>query len=45
MPTMKEQDTCPICEKGILEFVKGNEPYDTDHLQCSYCDSTFILTE
>jgi len=45
MPTMEEQKICPHCKHGGLEFIKGNEPYDTDHFQCSLCDSTFNLEE
>ena len=32
---------CPYCNIGILESVKGNEPWDTDHYQCNNCDSTY----
>jgi len=36
-----------ICEdkkcKGVLEFVKGAEPYDTDHMMCESCYGTYVL--
>lgn len=38
-----EKELCSECRTGVLEFVKGSEPYTDDHLQCSYCDSTFNL--
>jgi len=40
---IKIGDKCPHCKKGILELVKGNEPFTIDHLQCNICDSTFNL--
>lgn len=32
---------CPVCEKKAVSVVQGDEPWTTDHLQCSECDSTF----
>jgi len=38
-------DECPHCQTGTLELVKGNGPYNVDHLQCDNCDSTYNLNE
>ena len=47
---IKEGDKCPHCisnslikEKGVLEFIKGNESYDIDHLMCNVCYSTYVI--
>ena len=36
---------CNHCKKGKLEVIKGYEPYNIDHYQCNYCDSTFNIEE
>ena len=38
-------DVCPHCEEDKLVLIKGNEPYNIDHLQCPSCDSTYNLEE
>ncbi len=35
---------CDKCQVG-LEFVRGNEPWDTDHYQCPRCDGTYNIFE
>lgn len=40
-----EGQKCPCCESGILKLVKGLEPYNIDHLMCSFCDGTFTLKD
>ncbi len=32
---------CPFCSRRTLVIIKGREPYNVDHLQCTECDSTF----
>jgi len=40
---------CPHCTKhnveniGKLRLIKGDEPYNVDHLMCSECSSTYNL--
>ena len=36
-----EEESCPHCKQGKLSPIKGNEPYDPDHLMCEECSSTF----
>jgi uncharacterized protein YbaR (Trm112 family) len=36
---------CSFCKKGQLEFIKGTEPWDYDHLMCNNCNSTYNLDE
>ena len=40
---LKIGDKCPHCEYGVLSYVRGNEPYNVDHLMCFECDSTYVL--
>ena len=42
---LKVGDICPHCKEGKIIFIKGNEPYDVDHLMCNLCNSTYILEE
>jgi hypothetical protein len=37
-------DPC-VCGEGHLEFVKGGNRWDVDHLMCSKCDGTYALIE
>ena len=47
-PVLEEVDLlpdlhlCPHCKNGNLELVKANEPYSTQHYQCSNCDSAYV---
>ena len=43
--TMKENDTCPHCQKGTLELVKAYEPWYDNYLICTKCDSTYNIDE
>jgi len=36
---------CPFCKNGILELVKANEPWSSEHYQCSECNSTYCKEE
>jgi len=45
MKTPKENDTCPHCGKGILQLIKGDHPYNIDHLMCNECFSTYNLDQ
>ena len=42
---MKAGDICPKCGIHLLKVVKGRKPRTIDHLQCSYCDSTFVIED
>jgi len=39
----KAKDVCPKCGILLLKVVKGSKPKEPDYLQCSYCDSTFVI--
>ena len=42
-------DECPHCKEhkleplGILMLIRGDEPYNVDHLECTECGSTYNL--
>jgi uncharacterized protein with PIN domain len=38
---MKEGDECKHCKKGVVEKVDADEPWHTDYLICTECDSTY----
>ena len=46
-------DDCPWCDthvknpadRGTLELLTGSYPYKESYLQCTNCDSTFLLFE
>ena len=42
---LKEGDICPFCKEGKLEFVEEVDHWQTDHLMCSECDSTYCIEE
>lgn len=39
----KEDDVCPHCNKGTLVLVLADVPWTDNHLQCSVCDSTYVI--
>lgn len=41
----KEGNNCPHCNNGVLELIKEDYPWTIDHLQCSYCESTFVIED
>lgn len=38
---MNDAHICPWCNEGRLKFVRGYEPWSTDHHACEICDSTY----
>ncbi len=51
LPILKVGDECPHCIKhkfdtiGTICLVEEDFPWTIDHLQCDYCDSTYILED
>jgi transcription elongation factor Elf1 len=41
----KAGDICPNCGIHLLVLIKADRPHDIDHLQCTYCDSTFVIED
>lgn len=35
--------TCSHCNEGTLKRVEANEPYNSAHMMCDKCDSTYVL--
>jgi len=40
---VKEGQDCPHCNEGTIEFASGYKHWDSDHLMCDECLSTFGL--
>ena len=36
-------DICPHCNEGTLKYVGKYYPYNDEHLECSNCNSTYLI--
>lgn len=38
---IRAKDKCLHCNKGLLSFIKADEPFNIAHLRCEVCDTPY----
>ena len=45
LPPYIAGDFCPDCSKDTLVLIPGDGVYDTDYLECPYCNATYNIKD